>query len=333
MNKEREEFLEKGTEMRLQEARLNTLLQALRGNNFRLIKDSSEEDDIYPVLVKNEAYSNKIATEQMQKGKDTSKEGDIILVVANQEEVRGFSQNAKIRRIIVGGDQPENDEDKVVLLFGSRGAGKTSLIGSIINYLYDVKKEDPFRFVLGKSSEPTDCLTEYVINRSILSYRVTVVDTPGVLDVKGYKGTSNLIREWFVQQLKETGKFRLDAITLVLKNDEEELGWPYIHELAEVKRMFGDDLKTNVLPVITHSDVLPQPLAVRALAYANVTFLEYYKVNNSGFQPADSTISKLKRNQFFDHGSMSLERYFTDLHELACPLFSVLSSSARLNPK
>ena len=48
----------------------------------------------------------------------------------------------------------------------------------------------------------------------------------------------------------------MDAISIVMRHDENQLGWPFIHELAAVKHMFGDDLKTNVLPIITNSEVI-----------------------------------------------------------------------------
>lgn len=60
--------------------------------------------------------------------------------------------------------------------------------------------------------------------------------------------------------------------------------------------------------------ILPQPLAVHALAYANVTFLEYYKVNNDGFIPTGCIVTannKTRQNCFFIDGMTSLDRYFT----------------------
>ncbi|KHN81470.1 hypothetical protein Tcan_18017 [Toxocara canis] len=251
----------------------------------------------------------------------------LTLFSPHQRLVAQYGQNKSIRKVVVGGEQEMSIGDKVVLLFGSKAVGKTSLVDSMLNYLYDIRKENTFRFTVRKESAPTTEVTEYVINNSILPFSVAIVDTPGVIDEKGYKGTSTIIRQWCEQELASTGQFRLDAISLVLKSDEEELGWPYIHELAEVKRLFGDDLKTNVLPIVTHTEILPQPLAVHALAYANVTFLEYYKINNDGFIPincARTVTNKTEQNRLFIHGKTSFERYFTDLRGLAEPMIAII---------
>lgn len=53
------------------------------------------------------------------------------------------------------------------------------------------------RFTLRKESASTTGLTEYLINNSILPFTVAIVDTPGLVNEKGYKGTSGIIKEWF----------------------------------------------------------------------------------------------------------------------------------------
>uniref|UniRef100_A0A0N5A7L8 G domain-containing protein n=1 Tax=Syphacia muris TaxID=451379 RepID=A0A0N5A7L8_9BILA len=234
----------------------------------------------------------------------------------DSEEVKNFSKNSKIRRVYVGGKQVPQPEDKVVLLFGSKTVGKTTTISSILNFLYDVKKHYNFRFIIDKNTEPTDELVEYVISNSVLPYSVTFVDTPGLVDVDGYIETSSIIREWFEERLLQDGQFYLDAITIVLRSNDEELSWPYIHELAAVKRMFGDDLKVNVLPIITFSEILPQPLAVRAMANANITFLEYYKIDNAGFFNVNRKINGIDSSFYYDHGMQSFKRYFTVSYQI-----------------
>lgn len=272
---------------------------------------------------------SEIAQFQHQNGQVVSQVGKFSLVVPHLEVMEGFSKNDKIHKVFVGGKAPSTEDDKTVLLFGPVGSGKTSAINSMLNYLYDVKKENNFRFVLD-AAEPkkTTGLTAYVINNSILPFSVTIIDTPGVVNQQGNTTVSTLIKTWFEQELLDAGAFRLDAISIVLSHDEDNLGWPFIYELAAVKKMFGDDLKTNVLPIITNCEVLPQPIAIRSLALANIAFVEYYKVNNLGFQPDSKGVSRLQHNLFFSHGMGSLEMFFRDLQELIHPLLAVLRGGA-----
>ncbi|KAF1747666.1 hypothetical protein GCK72_024132 [Caenorhabditis remanei] len=265
-----------------------------------------------------------LAAKQKASGEHIANSGKYELIVPEYYVVENFSKNDKINKVIIGGDAPSSDDDKTLLLFGPISAGKTSAITSMMNFLYDVKKENNFRFVLDEHVNATTGLTAYVFNNTVLPYNVTVVDTPGVEDRMGNKTVSRLIKQWFEKELLESGAFRLDAISIVLKHDENQLGWPFIYELADVKRMFGDDLKTNVLPIITNSEVLPQPIAIKSLTQANISFLEYYKVNNSGFAPLPTGISKLQHNLYWTHGTASLENLFRDLQETVHPLVAIL---------
>nr|CAR63633.1 hypothetical protein [Angiostrongylus cantonensis] len=270
-----------------------------------------------------------IAENQLKNGNIIGTTDNLDMIMPENEAVKGFSSNHNIRKVIVGGRQAPTNEDKMVLLFGPIGSGKTSTINSMLNYLYDVKKENNFRFVVDYPVKKTTTLTVYVINNTILPFRVTIIDTPGIVDEKDDKAVSTLIKNWFEKELREAGTVRLDAISLVLSHNENSLGWPFINELTSVKHMLGDDLKTNVLPIITNSEVLPQPTAIRSLAQANIGFLEYYKCNNLGFMPNEDRIPKLQHNLFFTHGIASFEAYFRDLEELIHPLLAVLRNGKR----
>ncbi|GMT36202.1 hypothetical protein PFISCL1PPCAC_27499, partial [Pristionchus fissidentatus] len=293
-------------------------------------KWASEVDAIY----EEDVGVSPIARHHIENGTEVDRAGGRTIIVPQMHRVESFS-TATVHKFIIGGEQEASPEDKTVLLFGPVGSGKSALINSMLNYLYDVKRENRFRFVVNYPPTKTDGINVYVFNNTILPYSVTIVDTPGVSNEKG-KGTdhpdktvSTLIQTWFEKELIANGKFRLDAISVVLRNAESRLEWPFIHELAAIKRMFGDDLKTNVLPIITNTEVLPQPVAVRALASANIAFLQYYKVNNAGFfaQPVND-MTKLKHNLFYRAGIASLETYFKDLQELIHPLVAVLRSRA-----
>ncbi|GMR60811.1 hypothetical protein PMAYCL1PPCAC_31006, partial [Pristionchus mayeri] len=293
-------------------------------------KWASEVDAIY----EEDVGVSQLARHQIEKGTEVGRTGNKILIVPSMHHVENFG-TPSINKYIIGGEVEPSEEDKTVLFFGPTGSGKTSLINSMLNYLYDVKRENRFRFVISEAVAATKGVNVYVFNNTVLPYSVTIVDTPGVSNerTKGSEKTdrtvSTLIQNWFEKELISNGKFRLDAISVVLRNAESRLEWPFIHELAAIKRMFGDDLKTNVLPIITNTEVLPQPVAVRALASANIAFLQYYKVNNAGFfaQPVEE-MTKLKHNLFYRAGIASLETYFKDLQELIHPLVAVLRSKA-----
>ncbi|PAV84360.1 hypothetical protein WR25_20815 [Diploscapter pachys] len=271
--------------------------------DYRTYSEHSESTDSWTIdeeILK----PSKVAQHQKDHGEIISCVNGVDLIVPEYVVVEGFSKNPRINKIIIGGPSSQvNPEDgKVVLLFGSVGSGKTSAVNSMLNYLYDVKRSNDFRFVLDDKPKKTTGLTAYVINNSILPFSVTIVDTPGVPNQKDDKTVSTLIKQWLEQELLESGSFRMDAISIVMRHDENQLGWPFIHELAAVKHMFGDDLKTNVLPIITNSEV-----------------------NNAGFsvEPPHG-ITKLKHKLFFTHGMASLDNFFRDLQELIHPLIAIL---------
>ena len=231
----------------------------------------------------------------------------------------------RIEKFIIGGDQKATDDDKSVLLFGPVGSGKTSLVYSMMNFLYDVKKEHDIRLCINYSTkdQPTKGINIYVFNNTIYPYSITIIDTPGIPNKKGYTETSTLIKNWFDLELKMSGRLRIDVVSVVLQHDEGELGWPLINELAAVKRLLKDDLRTNVMPVTTNGEVLPQPQALRSLVYANIPFISYYKINNAGYMELCPEEKPLHHNISYKNAVYELDRYFTDLEELVVPLLAV----------
>jgi hypothetical protein len=103
-------------------------------------------------------------------------------------------------------------EEKVLMVLGATGAGKSTLINGMINYIFGVKWSDSFRFKLiteeGKSQahSQTSSITAYTIyhrNGSCVKYNLTIIDTPGFGDTAGLKRDKEIteqIKEFFSVQ-------------------------------------------------------------------------------------------------------------------------------------
>ena len=85
--------------------------------------------------------------------------------------------------------------EKVVLVVGATGSGKTTWINAMLNYILDVKYTDKFRFKLvidvdasNQAISQTQHITIYTIhhqNGFKIDYTLTIIDTPGFGDTRG----------------------------------------------------------------------------------------------------------------------------------------------------
>ncbi|CAG0902705.1 unnamed protein product [Darwinula stevensoni] len=98
---------------------------------------------------------------------------------------------------------------KVLMVVGASRAGKKTFINGMVNYLYNVKWEDDFRFKLiedkGKNSQAysqTTWITTYVLHKQkgfAVPFTLTVIDTPSFGDTEEIKEDdelANKIREF-----------------------------------------------------------------------------------------------------------------------------------------
>ncbi|KAF4114056.1 hypothetical protein G5714_004279 [Onychostoma macrolepis] len=93
--------------------------------------------------------------------------------------------------------------NKTIMMIGDTGAGKTTLINSMINYILGVQWIDDFRFVLIDEWKQTSEITAYQINHMDgfhTEYSLTIVDTPGFGDTRGISHDQKItkqIRDFF----------------------------------------------------------------------------------------------------------------------------------------
>ncbi|CAD5220767.1 unnamed protein product [Bursaphelenchus xylophilus] len=226
--------------------------------------------------------------------------------------------------IIVGGPTRVTDE-KVLFLIGKTGAGKTSLIYSLLNFVYGCKREHAFRLALElpeRFEKILDRVITYTFTSTILPYNLTVIDTPGI----ELESTPLLIGKWVKHRLTRDSRLRLDAIVPVIPTFDDAVDPGLSLNYRKVKYLFGDDLRTNVLPIITYAEGLDFPDALKALKTLKLPFTSYYKINNLGSLPHSGKTSGLKHSLLYKHNIVSFEELVEDLESVVTPL--LLSKSA-----
>eukprot|EP01083_Nonionella_stella_P005273 15264_1 len=126
-----------------------------------------------------------------------------------------------------------NDEDikrnRTLLFVGETGAGKTSTINSIMNYLFEAQFEgDRFRLIAERSNKKqtesqTSTVSVYNIKPTAIDYEVTIVDTPGFgnCDAKGIQFDQVITEQ--LEQLFKTQVTQIDAICFVIQAHQNRL--------------------------------------------------------------------------------------------------------------
>ena len=120
----------------------------------------------------------------------------------------------QLKRCSIGNADPlTSAEEKVIMVLGATGAGKTTLINGMANYLFGVKWEDEFRFKVitdeetasdtAQAESQTKWITAYTFHHqkgSPLPYTLTIIDTPGFGDTEGLERDHRITEQIKTQQ-------------------------------------------------------------------------------------------------------------------------------------
>ena len=140
------------------------------------------------------------------------------------------NESKGVAKCVVGTPIPSRPViEKVLMLVGTTGAGKTTLINGMINYLFGVKWKDDFRLVLiaeypvkSLAHSQTALITAYTIypsEGSQFEYALTIIDTPGFGDTTGLERDKQIIQQIqnFFSIKGENGIDHLDGIGFVVQ--------------------------------------------------------------------------------------------------------------------
>ena len=161
----------------------------------------------------------------------------------------GFESNGEIDKLM-------GDLHFTILLVGSSGSGKESLINNFINYVFNVELTDPFRFQLMDSSQDENGVRVYDIHHSKgfrVNYSLTIIDTPNFHeeDPAKNKEITETIEEFLED---ENGIQQVNLVGLVLDSSASYLEPINLYINCFLISLFGEDIKTNVNFLFTSAE-------------------------------------------------------------------------------
>ncbi|XP_071793629.1 LOW QUALITY PROTEIN: uncharacterized protein [Asterias amurensis] len=187
-------------------------------------------------------------------------------------------------------------QHKVIMLVGATGAGKSTLIDSMVNYILQIEWEDGFRFKIvddqadgtskSQAHSQTQIITSYTIYKNTnhsIPYTLTIIDTPGFGDTRGVerdRAIVDLIRDFFSHS--DTHQIdHIDAIGFVAQASMVRLTHTQKYVFDSILSVFGKDISPNILLLVTFADGQTPPLTAAVRAARIPCSDEIFKFNNS----------------------------------------------------
>ena len=238
-----------------------------------------------------------------------------------------------IRKFDVGDrNQSIGSSEKVLLLVGATGSGKSTLIDGIVNYVLGVSWKDDVRYKLtdvtsygtnlNQAKSQTTWITSYTIHRqsgSRIPYTLTLVDTPGFGDMSGTLRDKQIIQQirHFFSQTGMIGIDQIDAVGFVVQSSLPRLTKSQKYTYDSVLSVFGKNFLGNIFMLLTFSDG-QRPQVLDSLKEADFPCEDkYFKFNNSALyatniEPQDDDQSEFKFNRKFWKMSYTSYKQFLD---------------------
>ena len=210
---------------------------------------------------------------------------------------------------------------KVIMMVGATGAGKTTMINGMFNYILGVDFENRFRVKLieEKVANPEEGITKGITAYTVyhqhgfkVNNSLTIIDTPGFGDPAGIlkdKTIKSMI-ETFFRTKGPNGIDVLDAVIFVVPSNANKLTPQQKYIFDEVLSLFGKDIKDNIFLFCSWCDNPErEPKAVETLEVARVPYSnKYYKFNLGDLYNMEQTSEFNKR--YWKMGAKSFQSFF-----------------------
>ena len=216
-------------------------------------------------------------------------------------------------------------DEKVIMMIGATGVGKTTLINRMINYIFSVSYSDPFRFKLIKETRLSEIESHtqdiyiYTIHYENLPYNLAIIDTPGFSSTLGRnedKATIDKIRGLFKSGQVEA----VNTICIVEKYTTNRLSENLVYTLRTISGIFSNDVSDAIVIMATHcddsyDDITPSdPQSLECLRKQKIPFKLHYIFNNKTIYKKPLRNTGFLRDQiehgFWDSSTKSFKAFF-----------------------
>ncbi|XP_045908946.1 uncharacterized protein LOC123973110 isoform X1 [Micropterus dolomieu] len=234
--------------------------------------------------------------------------------------------------------------NRTIMLLGATGAGKSTLINGMINYILGVEWEDSYRFKLidegqsrSQAESQTSEVTVYKINHQEgfkTEYSLTIVDTPEFGDTRGLIRDRQITEQLCNLFSAELGVSEIDAVCFVAQASLARLTPTQKYVFDSILSIFGKDVAENIRVLVTFADGQRPPVleAINAsgvpcpktrdglpvhFKFNNSALFEDNKSSAAGSMSGDDEDEEGGFDQMcWNMGTKSMKRFFAALNQI-----------------
>ncbi|XP_077083574.1 uncharacterized protein LOC143736765 [Siphateles boraxobius] len=186
-----------------------------------------------------------------------------------------LDDNGKVRKWTYG-KKDTSKQNKIVLLVGETGAGKTTLINNMVNFLLEVKFEEELWYEIteeearDQAESQTSEITMYELFPIKSPISLTIIDTPGYGDTRGLEKDLEVAANLSTLFQSSDGVCEVEAVCFVTQASKNRLSDRQHYIISSILSLFGKDIVNNIVFLITHSDGLPPKNVLGAINKARI---------------------------------------------------------------
>ncbi|XP_012714227.2 uncharacterized protein LOC105922848 [Fundulus heteroclitus] len=233
-------------------------------------------------------------------------------------------------------------QSRTIMVLGATGAGKSTLINGMINYILGVKWEDSYRFKLvdenlmkSQAHSQTSEVTVYKLNYREgfqVPFSLTIIDTPGFGDTRGIDRDREITQQLQNLFTSKDGVSEIDAVCFVAQAALARLTPSQKYVFDSILSIFGKDVAENIRILVTFADGQKPPV-LAGIKESGVPCPKdakglpvHFKFNNSALF-ADNKSSAADNlsgdddeenfdKMFWNMGTKSMKRFFAALNQI-----------------